>query len=349
VKLSIAMCTYNGARYIQEQLDSIALQTRPPGELVVCDDRSSDETRKLVEDFARRAPFPVRLSVNEKTLGPSQNFARAISLCRGELIFLSDQDDVWHTEKLARMESVFDARSEVGLVFTDAEIVDMSLRSLGHRAWECGGVEFGAAEQRLFNASRAVDVLLTRNVVTGATIAFRSSFKELILPIPDESAWMLHDYWIASLIAAVSNVAYIDEPLVKYRRHPDQHTGLPAPAEFTGDASPARTDAFNQAYPIKHNLLRLTYERLAERNKNGQYREAISKLAHLRTRAQLRRDIFVVRACRALKELLMLRYHLYSGGLRSAAKDISVPHKVLQLSALFAGSQEAARSRDKQQ
>ena len=338
------MCTYNGAQYIEEQLDSIALQTRTPDELVVCDDRSSDATREMVEEFARRSPFPVHLSVNEKTLGPSQNFARAISLCRGDLVFLADQDDVWHAEKLARIERVFEESLDVGLVFTDAEVVDESLRPLGYLAWECHGVEFGPTERRLVREGHGLDVLLTRNVVTGATIAFRSKFKALILPIPDEK-WMLHDYWIAALVAAVSDVALIDEPLVKYRRHQNQHTGLVSPVAVNHQKQ-VSADAFSQAYPIKENLVRLIYERLSEENKSGAYEKAISKLAHLQARAHLQHDIFIVRAYKTLRELLTLRYHLYSNGLRSAAKDLSVPHKFLQLGSFFAGSQ-AVRSKAK--
>src|SRR3954470_17842517 len=92
---SVAMCTYNGARFLGEQLASVAAQTRPPDELVVCDDRSTDETASLVRDFAAAAPFRVRLHVNERNLGSTRNFERAVSLCEGDLIALSDQDDEW--------------------------------------------------------------------------------------------------------------------------------------------------------------------------------------------------------------------------------------------------------------
>src|ERR687894_3003245 len=101
-RFSVAMCTYNGARFVAEQLASVAAQTRPPDELVVCDDGSTDETCRLVEEFAARAPFPVRLFVNERNLGSTRNFGRAVALCEGDLVALSDQDDVWHPEKLER-------------------------------------------------------------------------------------------------------------------------------------------------------------------------------------------------------------------------------------------------------
>src|SRR5215470_8302349 len=105
--ISVAMCTYNGARFLAEQLGSLAAQSRLPDELVVCDDGSTDESAEIVKDFARHAPFPVRLEVNEENLGATKNFEKAIGLCRGEVIALSDQDDVWYPKKLELHESVF--------------------------------------------------------------------------------------------------------------------------------------------------------------------------------------------------------------------------------------------------
>lgn len=91
--ISTAMCTYNGEKYLREQLESIARQTLLPNELVVCDDCSSDETVEIIQDFSRNAPFSVRLMINENNLGFAKNFEKAITLCSGEIIVLSDQDD----------------------------------------------------------------------------------------------------------------------------------------------------------------------------------------------------------------------------------------------------------------
>src|ERR1043166_3411462 len=104
MKLSIALCTYNGAAFLREQLESIAAQTRTPDELVISDDQSTDGTLRLIEEFAETAGFPVRVSVNESNLGTAKNFEKAISLCRGDVIMLSDQDDVWHSDRLESVE-----------------------------------------------------------------------------------------------------------------------------------------------------------------------------------------------------------------------------------------------------
>jgi glycosyltransferase involved in cell wall biosynthesis len=100
LRLSIALATYNGEPYLAEQLESFATQRRRPDELVVCDDASTDATAAIVERFSYAAPFAVRLEVNATRLGCAGNFARALSLCTGDVLFLSDQDDVWLADKL---------------------------------------------------------------------------------------------------------------------------------------------------------------------------------------------------------------------------------------------------------
>src|SRR5437588_7313199 len=106
-RISIAMCTYNGARFLREQLDSFAAQSRLPDEVVICDDGSTDGTADIVRTFASGAPFPVHFHVNEPRLGITRNFERAAGLCTGSIIFFSDQDDVWLPDKLDRFAEAF--------------------------------------------------------------------------------------------------------------------------------------------------------------------------------------------------------------------------------------------------
>ncbi|HXM46530.1 MAG TPA: glycosyltransferase family 2 protein [Pyrinomonadaceae bacterium] len=220
VKLSIAMCTYNGAAYLSEQFESLATQTRVPDELVVCDDSSTDKhTREMVEAFARRAPFAVRLFINKQNLGSKRSFELAIRRCRGEIIFLCDQDDVWREDKLAVIERAFLSSPQTGLVFSDAEVGDENLVKLGS-LWQ----NFSEDSQADLEAGRAFHALLRRNLVTGATLAFRSNLRRLVLPIPTDTSFQ-HDAWIALIIAAVARVTFISEPLIKYRQHPGQQIG----------------------------------------------------------------------------------------------------------------------------
>ena len=114
LSLSVALASYNGERYIAEQLDSIARQTRLPDELIISDDASTDSTPAIVHEFAQRVPFPVRFLQHER-LGSTGNFELAIAACQGDIIFLCDQDDVWYPNKIEVIEAVFVNRPEAGV------------------------------------------------------------------------------------------------------------------------------------------------------------------------------------------------------------------------------------------
>ena len=317
ILVSVALCTYNGAWYLQEQLDSMASQTRLPDELVVCDDRSTDNTLKIIETFAAEARFPVRLYVNEKNLGSTKNFERVIGLCAGDVIVLSDQDDVWRPEKLTRIEEAFSASPTVEMVFSDAEVVDEHLRPLGYSLWQSVG--FSRDEQERVARGRAFEVLLKRAVATGATMAFRARLKNMVLPIPD--GW-IHDGWIALLAAALSDVASIRDPLIQYRQHPNNQIGgvkrnLGEQLDRARRGDPgvhARADRFAEAYDRISKSIDAPYKREV-------LTELEAKIGHLRTRESLT-EPSPLRLPKVLRELAGLRYHRYSNGLSSAAKDL---------------------------
>lgn len=329
MKFSVAMCTYNGERYLREQLDSIAAQTRPPDELVVCDDRSTDRTPDIVRDFASSARFPVRLFVNAENLGSTKNFERAIALCEGDLIALSDQDDVWLPEKLARLEGALAASPRAGLVFTDAEVVDDRLAPLGFTLWR--RINFSEEEKEGIRRGRAFDVLVGHNVVTGATMAFRAALRPLVLPIPTDGR-LIHDAWIALLAAAVGEgLVFVEEPLVKYRQHEAQQLGAVKGGHFEHKrATLAELVEAAQAtraadYLRELNWLEPFCERIARQG--GEYRSRAGvvrlngRLTHLRARASLPRSR-LARLPVALRELLAMRYHRHSRGVLSFAKDL---------------------------
>lgn len=219
-RISVALCTYNGERFLPQQLASIAKQTRLPDELVVCDDRSSDRTVALVREFAASSPYPVRIFENDHNLGYAANFERAIRLCEGNLIALSDQDDIWYPIRLARSEQEFAAHPQAGLVFSDADVIDDSDESAGPTLWQRLGFA-GKREQELIAGNYVV--LAKHRFVTGATVMFRAGLRDRFLPIGD--GW-IHDEWIALIIAAFSDLRPIDQPLIRYRIHHSQQVGL---------------------------------------------------------------------------------------------------------------------------
>ena len=317
MKISIALCTYNGARYLPDQLASIAAQTRPPDEIIVCDDGSQDETPEIARRFAAAMNFPVTLRVNEVNLGSFQNFGQAIDLCTGDVIALCDQDDVWLPEKLSRIAKEFEKDSKVGLVFTDAEIVDAALQPTGHRLFE--SIRVTDAERQGMVTGRAFEVLLKRNIVTGATAAFRAEWKPLVLPI-EKKSFLAHDAWIALLISAVAPIVMRDEPLIQYRQHDAQIQGVRTRERKVEPVSFYETH-LNQLNAIRARLSAVT-PRPPELDKKLVTIDAQRR--HLDIRIGLPRNK-IRRSFAVLWELCRGRYHQYSNGFYSAARDILHP------------------------
>jgi glycosyltransferase involved in cell wall biosynthesis len=220
--ISVAMCTYNGARYLPEQLKSFLDQQRLPDEIVVCDDGSSDATMALLREFVSKAPFPVRLHVNPENLGYSRNFTQAVNLCSGDVIALSDQDDVWYSRKLLRLEEILAARPEAGGVFSNGDLIDTASQRLAGDLW--GSFAFDRASQQRVDEGDAVGVLLKRNVVTGMAFAFRRRWRETLDHMPPH--WP-HDFWLALMLAAKGRLLSCPEHLLAYRVHTTQQVGVP--------------------------------------------------------------------------------------------------------------------------
>lgn len=320
--VSVAMCTYNGAAYLQEQLESIASQTRPPDELVVCDDRSEDATARIVEAFARTAPFPVRWHVNPANLGITRNFEQAIALCQGDVIFLSDQDDVWRPGKVRRIEEVLAADESIGLVFSNGQVVDDQLRPLGYQLWD--SLWFGELEQRRVRRGDATGVFLRHTVAAGGTLAFRARYRDLLLPIPDLRS--AHDAWTALLIAAVTGVAIVDEPLIQYRLHSDNQIGL-RKWNLRGQVTQARQQIRTRAFRYGLDLHQAAYERLTN-GTSAKYRvehqvldHFQEKIRHCRVRDTMPQQL-LARLPFILRESLTLRYFRYSYGWKSIGQDL---------------------------
>jgi len=319
-RISVAMCTYNGAHFLAPQLESFVVQSRLPDELVVCDDGSSDDTVAILQAFARRAPFRVRIEVNDVTLRSTKNFEKAIGLCTGDLIATSDQDDVWLPEKLALCEAAFDRDPRLGLVFTDAEIVDESLRPLGYRLWE--SIHFGRPSRRHVARGKAFPVLLRQWLVTGATMIFRAEYRVVVLPIPD--IWV-HDGWIAFLVGAMAPLGMVERPTVMYRQHPGQQIGG---TRFDWRRLYLTARSMGPAYfRLDHERFRLADERLRAFASWVQEAATLAlldrKLAHQARRLAISESQSRARRILwALDEFLHGRYARYSPAFSHVLKDM---------------------------
>ena len=221
-RVSIALASCEGERFVDAQLASIAAQTRLPDELVVCDDASSDETLARVRRFAEQAPFPVRVTANPTRLGTTRNFEQAVRACTGDVVFLADQDDVWLPEKIAALVAALEASPSAGAALCNGAVVDADGRTLGYDLW--AALDFSLAEQARVRAGRAHEVFARHVVAAGTTFAFRRRFAPLLFPFPDLRS--AHDAWIAFLVAAVADVALVDRSLIQYRLHDRNQLGL---------------------------------------------------------------------------------------------------------------------------
>jgi glycosyltransferase involved in cell wall biosynthesis len=321
VKISIAMCTCNGAPYVREQLESISSQRRLPDEIVINDDRSSDETVRIIEEWASGAPFPVRLKVNSRRLGSTGNFSAAVARCTGQLIALADQDDVWLEHKLDEAERAFAGNRNLGLWFTDAELVDDKLEPLGRTLWQSIG--FNHRWQRRLQGDHAFAALLKRSFVTGATLVFDARLKDLVLPIPDDLRYFIHDRWIATLAAAVAAMRFSGRPSMLYRQHARQQVGTaPSTTGFRRIArrfvrhGPATLDDLTN--------LRAVADRLGDRGKYVPAPAAGEDIAERMGLLQMRASLPPGRLRRlapVAKALFGGAYSRHAEGIASAAKD----------------------------
>jgi glycosyltransferase involved in cell wall biosynthesis len=322
LKLSVAMCTFNGARFVGAQLASIAAQDRLPDELVICDDGSTDGSVEIVQEFARRMRFSTRVMVNDRNLGSTKNFEKAISLCQGAIVVLADQDDVWYRHKLGRIEQAFLRSSEIVLAFSDADLIDDDSHSLGGRLWP--SFSFDRKEQVEFANGCALSVLLKRPVVTGASMAFRRQYFDLMAPIP---AKQIHDRWISLLLATRGQFAVISDRLMQYRQHQDQQLG-PGPRtlwERTRRAMLTKASFYvDEIERLSEFRERLEEYGTASSNGERALNEIGRKISHLEHRAGLPRTR-VARIPGVLRQSIRGDYWRYSTGWSSIAKDLLVP------------------------
>lgn len=201
MKISIAMATYNGAQYIQEQLQSFMDQTRQPDELIITDDCSTDQTEAIIREFAKTAPFAVEFHRNEKNLGYCGNFNAALMKTAGDLVFLSDQDDAWFPEKIEHMIGVAERNPNALVVMNDAALTDGELKEVG--LTKVGQIRSAGLPMKAF--------------VMGCCCAIRRELLDFCMPIPE--GIKAHDNWIVHFAEAVNGKVVDNCVLQYYRRH----------------------------------------------------------------------------------------------------------------------------------
>jgi glycosyltransferase involved in cell wall biosynthesis len=197
------MAAYDGAAFLKPQIESILVQLRAQDELIVVDDKSRDDSLAVLQTM--RDP---RLHVhrNERNLGVSPTFERALSQAGGDIVFLSDQDDIWLPGKVAKVLDVFASNLRITMVATDAVVIDEQGRTLNQSFFSVRG-RFSTGFVRNF----------VKNKYLGCTLSFRRMMLRRFLPIPQDVP--MHDIWFGLLNEIYGKTYFIDEPLVAYRRH----------------------------------------------------------------------------------------------------------------------------------
>ena len=200
IKCSVAMATYNGEKYIKEQIDSILLNINQNDELIISDDGSTDKTLNIIKCYNDSR---IKL-INGPKKGIKQNFANAIKNCSGEYIFLSDQDDIWNENKKKIVLSTFEKHDCI-LIVHDCEIINNEYEILKPSFF------------KFRKSKKGIIKNIIKNSYIGCCMCFRSELKNKILPIPNDIE--MHDQWIGIIAEKYGKSIFINDKLIKYRRH----------------------------------------------------------------------------------------------------------------------------------
>lgn len=204
------MATYNGEKYIKEQLESILCQLGDNDEVIISDDKSTDNTKLIIESFNDRR---VRFFNNTAKKGVIENFENALLKSTGDYIFLSDQDDVWNEGKVTK---TLEALKTYDLVLSDAYIVDSNGRVLHDSFYKINGSKKGFLKN------------IIKNSYLGCAMAFNRKTLEACLPLPSNIP--MHDWWIGLVAETHGRVVHLDEKFINHRRHSNN-------TSFTGEVS----------------------------------------------------------------------------------------------------------------
>lgn len=216
--IDILLATYNGEKYLKEQIESILNQTYSNIRLIISDDCSKDKTRDIIKKFEEKDKRVISY-FQEKNLGYVKNFEFLLSKVENEIYMLSDQDDYWLPEKVKHTYYKL-KEANADLVFTDLEVVDENLQKI-YPSFN----EYMQLSKKIKKYLHSYKLQYLYNCVTGCTLMSRKKFIELILPLPTESKYAIHDTWIASTISNKGKVEYLDEKTIKYRQHGNNQVG----------------------------------------------------------------------------------------------------------------------------
>lgn len=220
---SIAICTYNGEKFLREQLDSIFAQTIAVDEIVICDDGSDDDTLKILKEYQNRFPEILKIYQNENNLGFSKNFEKAIYFCTKDIIITSDQDDIWKKNKVEETLNFFNQNPAFEAVFNDLEIVNEHLKSIEPSYLNWKNLSHDFISKEIENRHLFVPLVMQGSFVLGCALAIK---KEALQKYNLKDFEVAHDYFIAQKLTFKNKLGFIPKTLSYYRQHESQVCGL---------------------------------------------------------------------------------------------------------------------------
>lgn len=309
MRVSVALATHNGERFLQDQLQSLAAQTTPPSEVVVSDDASTDGTLAIIEDFRATAPFSVEISANPVAVGFAANFLRAASLCSGDVIAFCDQDDVWMPSKLERCRGLLRGSDALLLihraVVATEEMVPTHARAPGFRRTSIA-------------APLHVDpwFLPPGNAMVFSRRLLELDHEHRPRSVTAEAAAMTHDEWIYFVATSTGRTLFYAHPLVYYRQHTANVFGAPRAASWLDHLAPRPDDYrfLSELAVERADFLEETAR--AKRADRGVYLRAGRHYRRIGGRLAARASIFDPRAAPRLRVARLARLAA-SGGYRS--------------------------------
>ncbi|MDD3153930.1 MAG: glycosyltransferase [Victivallaceae bacterium] len=318
MKISVALAAYRGERFLGAQLGSILAQTHPPDEIIVADDSPDDRTHEVVETFSARAPGVITYVHNEVALEAAENFAKAISLCTGEVIFLSDQDDVWESNKIERMLARLEANPDAAGVFCDSDLTDENLIPTGNSHLDTRG--FSRRERHLIARSAAPEccVWWKRFPGAGHNFAFRAKLKAKLFPFP--ALKNCHDSWIGYVGLCMGGWRVVNRRLTLFRQHADNVSE----AGRRSGAADALHAVRQGAAQWNFQLYRALAERFPELTGPLAVRLR-QRMRHAECRERIATRCFFVRIALIFCEIFTLRYFRYGRGWKSILTDLLLP------------------------
>lgn len=321
--ISVVVATFNGAKFIEQQLNSVLDQSRLPEEIIVSDDGSNDETistaKRVLGDRASELGIRFQVVTRPQPLGVAKNFESAARMATEEFIAFADQDDVWERHKLETLAREFAENEDLLLVHSDAILIDDQGRSLGRGL--LGSLRATPWERRQLSSRAAIRALIRRNLITGATMMVR---RPLVEQAPDVPPGWLHDYWYAVLAASLGASTLNEEALIRYRQHGANQVGarkvgvsdvfrkFAEPQEDFREMQKIRSDAYKELMRSKWPVSDLAKDLIVRR---GRHFEKHRRLAARR----------VLRVIPILTMLLAGDYWRFRRGFLDAVRDLLQP------------------------